>query len=84
MGYITSVLPLVTYQEYYHCLCPHEDPHLSQPTAQQWVSMCIILIWVHIDHLEVLVGIEMEQLMHQKDSYAISMRVLLQQCIDLF
>ena len=57
------------YQKSYHCLCPHVDPHLSPPTAQQWVSMCIRPICVHID---------------QKDSYAISMRVLLQQCIDLF
>ena len=48
------------YQKSYHCLCPHVDPHLSPPTAQQWVSMCIRLICVHIDHLEVLVGIEME------------------------
>ena len=48
------------YQEDYHCLCPHVDPHLSPPTAQWWVSMCIRLICVHLDHLEVLVGIEME------------------------
>ena len=48
------------YQKYYQCLCPHVDPHLSPPTAQQWVSMCIKLICVHIDHLEVLAGIEME------------------------
>ena len=48
------------YQEYYQCLCPHVDPHLSPPTAQQWVSMCIRPICVHIDHLEVLAGIEME------------------------
>ena len=48
------------YQKYYYCLCPYVDPHLSPPTAQQWVSMCIRLICVHIDHLEVLVGIEME------------------------
>ena len=29
---------------------PHVDPHLSPPTAQWWVSMCI---FVYIDHLEV-------------------------------
>ena len=44
------------YQEYNQYLCPHVDPHLSLPTAQQWVSMCIRLICVHIDHLEVLAG----------------------------
>ena len=48
------------YQKSNHCLCPHVDQHLSSPTAQQWVSMCIRLICVHIDHLEVLAGIEME------------------------
>ena len=48
------------YQKYYYCLSPHVDPHLSRPTAQQWVSMCIRPICVHIDHLEVLAGIEME------------------------
>ena len=47
------------YQKYYQCLCPHVDPHLSSPTAQWWVSMCIRPICVHIDHLEVLAGIEM-------------------------
>ena len=47
------------YQEYYHLMCPHVDPHLSPPTAQQWVSMCIRLICDHLDHLEVLAGIEM-------------------------
>ena len=48
------------YQKYYQCLYQHVDPHLSPPTAQQWVSMCIRLICVHIGHLEVLAGIEME------------------------
>ena len=48
------------YQEYYQHLCPHVDPHLSPHTAQWWVSMCISLICVHLDHLEVLAGIEME------------------------
>ena len=38
------------YQEYYQHLCPHVDPHLSPPTAQQWISMCISLICVHLDH----------------------------------
>ena len=33
------------YQELHQYLCPHVDPHLSPPTAQQWVSMCIRLIW---------------------------------------
>ena len=32
---------------------PHVDPHLSPPTAQQWVSMCIRPIYVYIEHLEV-------------------------------
>ena len=45
------------YQELYQYLCPHVDPHLSPPTAQWWVSMCSRLICVHLDHLEVLVGI---------------------------
>ena len=45
--------------KYYHSMCPHVDPHLSPPTAQQWVSMCIRPICVHLDHLEVLAGIEM-------------------------
>ena len=58
-------------------MCPHVDPYLSPPTAQQWVSMCIRLICDNLDHLEVLVGIAMALLMHQKDSYAILMRVLL-------
>ena len=40
-------------------MCSHVDPLLSPPTAQQWVSMCISLIYVHLDHLEVLTGIEM-------------------------
>ena len=48
------------YQKSYHCLCPHVDPHLSPPNAQQWVSMYVRPICVHIDHLEVLAGIEME------------------------
>ena len=41
-------------------MCPHVDPHLSPPTAQLWVSMYIRPIYVYIDHLEVLAGIEME------------------------
>ena len=41
------------YQEYYQCLCPHVDPHLSPPNALWWVSMCIRLSCIHIDHLEV-------------------------------
>ena len=45
--------------KYYHLVCPHVDPHLSPPTAQWWVSMCISLSCDHLDHLEVLVGIEM-------------------------
>ena len=48
------MLPLVKYtSKYYQCLYPHVDPHLSPPTAQQWVSMCIRPIYVYIDHLEV-------------------------------
>ena len=55
------VLPLVTYtRKSYQLECPHVDPHLSPPTAQWWFSMCIRLICIHIDHLEVLAGIEME------------------------
>ena len=41
------------YQKYYQCMYPHVDPHLSPPTAQWWVSMCIRPIYVYIDHLEV-------------------------------
>ena len=50
-----GVLPLVTYtSKYYQCDVPtHVDPHLSPPTAQQWVSMCIGPIYIYIDHLEV-------------------------------
>ena len=44
-------------------MCPHVDPHLSPPTAQRWVSMCISPSCDHLDHLEVLVGIEMALLM---------------------
>ena len=29
------------------------DPHLSPPTAQQWVSMCIRPICIYVGHLEV-------------------------------
>ena len=48
------MLPLVTYtSEYYQYVCPHVDPHLSPPTAQQWVSMCIRPICINVDHLEV-------------------------------
>ena len=32
---------------------PHVDPHLSPPTAQQWVIMCIGPMYIYIDHLEV-------------------------------
>ena len=31
---------------------PHVDPHLSPPTAQWWVSMCIKPIYIYIDLLE--------------------------------
>ena len=41
-------------------LVPSCGPTLSPPTAQRWVSMCIRPIYVYIDHLEVLAGIEME------------------------
>ena len=44
-------------------MCPHVDPHLSPPTAQWWVNMCISPSYDHLDHLEVLVGIEMALLM---------------------
>ena len=48
------MLPLVTYtSKYYQYVYPPVDPHLSPPTAQWWVSMCIRLIYIHIDHLEV-------------------------------
>ena len=44
------MLPLVTYTiEYYQ----YVYPHLRLPTAQQWVSMCIRLVCIYIDHLEV-------------------------------
>ena len=49
------MLPLVTYTiKYYQCMYPQVDPHLSPPTAQWWVSMCIRPIYVYIDHLEVV------------------------------
>ena len=49
-----DVLPLVTYtSEYYQYVYPHVDPHLSPLIAQQWVSMCIRPICIHIDNLEV-------------------------------
>ena len=58
---ISPVLPLVTYTKNITNVCAHMWTHIwALPTAQQWVSMCIRLICVHIDHLEVLAGIEME------------------------
>ena len=54
-----NVLPLVTYTKILPFNVPTCGPTLSPPTAQQWVSMCIRLICDHLDHLEVLVGIEM-------------------------
>ena len=53
------MLPLVTYTKILPFNVPHVDPLWSPPTAQQWVSMCIRPICDHLDHLEVLVGIEM-------------------------
>ena len=48
------MLPLVTYtSKYYQYVYPHVDPHLSPPTAQWWVSMCIRPVCIYIDHLEV-------------------------------
>ena len=41
------------YQKYCQCMYPHVAPHLSPPTAQHWVSMCIRPIYVYIDHLKV-------------------------------
>ena len=32
---------------------PHVGLHLNQPTAQQWVSMCIRSIYIYIGYLEV-------------------------------
>ena len=46
---IQEILPLVTYTSiYYQCVYPHVGPHLSPPTAQQWVNMCIRPICIHI------------------------------------
>ena len=48
------MLPLVTYtSKYYQEVYPHVDPHLSQSTAQQWVSMCIRPTCIYVGHLEV-------------------------------
>ena len=51
------MLPLVTHTiKYYQYVYPHVDPNLSPPTAQWQVNMCIRLVCIHIDHLEVFSG----------------------------
>ena len=48
------MLPLVTYTSgNYQYMYQHVDPHLSPPTSQWWVSMCIRSICLYIAHLEV-------------------------------
>ena len=45
-----EMLPLVTYTiKYYQLMYPHVSP----PTAHQYVSMCIKPICTELDHLEV-------------------------------